>query len=186
MELRSRTLLPQSERSWPQSVDSTLVDWERERLRLDESAPNDSQEQFRSDTHRGTSPQRPMSPRRLDNPDPYQDNDLPLWRSSFSFHSPEEKSQVDLKETFQGFLPHSPVREQERQPYQAVRENSAFRPVVTDQDYTRNSVNHPTLRAPEPLPRQQLLVPNRQLAGTHFQQYGPYRAPDEIVVRPFG
>ena len=68
MELRSGSLLPQSERSRPQSVDSTLVDWERERLRLDETAPNDSQEQFRSDTHRGTSSQRPMSSRRLDVP----------------------------------------------------------------------------------------------------------------------
>ena len=181
MELRSRSLLPQSERSRPQSVDSTLVDWERERLRLDETVPNDSQEQFRSDTHRGTSPQRPMSPKRLDHPDPYQDNDLPLWRSSF--HSPERKTQDE--ETFQGFLPHSPVREQERQPYQAVRENSAFRPVMTDHDYTRNRVNHPTLRAPEPLPREQLLVPNRKLAGPQFQHYGPYRAPDEVAVRPF-
>ena len=34
MELRSRGLLPQSERGRPQSVDSSIVDWERERLRL--------------------------------------------------------------------------------------------------------------------------------------------------------
>ena len=37
MELRSGSLLPQSERGRPQSVDSTLVDWERERLRLNET-----------------------------------------------------------------------------------------------------------------------------------------------------
>ena len=188
MELRSRSLLPQSERGRPQSVDSTPVDWEKERLRLDETAPNDSQEQFRSDTHRGTSPQRPMSPRRLDNPDPYQDNDLPLWRSSFQ--SPGRKPQVDFEDTFQGFSTHSPMREQERQPYQAVRENSAFRPVMTGQDYTRNSlnsncVNYPTLRAPEPL---HVHVPHehdRHLIRPQFQQYGPYRAPDEVAVRPF-
>ena len=190
MELRSRSLLPQSERSRPQSVDSTLVDWERERLRLDETAPNDPQEQFRSNTHKGTPPQKPMSPRRLDTPDPCQDNDLPLWRSSFQ--SPERKPQVDFEETFQGFLTHSPMREQERQPYQAVCENSAFRPVMTGQDYMRNSLNsnrenHPTYRAPEPLhvhvPREH--VADRHLIGPQFQHYGPYRAPDEVAVRPF-
>ena len=47
MELRSRSSLPQSERSRPQSADSTLIDWEQERYKSDEaSGGNDSQEQL--------------------------------------------------------------------------------------------------------------------------------------------
>lgn len=46
MELRSRSLLPKSERSRSQSADSTLIDWEQERYKSDEaSGGNDSQEQ---------------------------------------------------------------------------------------------------------------------------------------------
>ena len=84
------------------------------------------------------------------------------------------------------------MRETERQPYQAVRENSAFRPVMTGQDYMRNNLNsnrknHPTYRAPEPF---QVHVPHehvadRHLVGPQFQQYGLYRAPDEVAFRPF-
>ena len=187
MELRSRSLLPQSERSRPQSADSTLIDWEQERYKSDEaSGGTDSQEQLRSDTQRGALTQRPMLPMERDNSDPFQDNNLTLWRSSV--RDPERRPQVDFEDTFRSYLARSPMREPERQPYKSVQKRSAFRPVMTDQDYPTNSfnqtprVNHPTFRAREQLPREEL--PDRQLLTPQFQRTGPYRAPDEAAVRP--
>ena len=189
MELRSRSLLPQSERSRPRSADSTLIDWEQERYKSDEaSGGNDSQERLPPNTQGGALTPRPFSPFGRDNSDPPQDNDLPLWRNSV--RDPERRPQVDFEETFHNYLARSPMREPERQPYKSVSGRSAFRPVMTDQGSPTDNYNqttrakHPFFRAREQLnvPREEL--PDRQSVMTQFQPTGPYRAPDEAAVRP--
>ena len=94
---------------------------------------------------------RKMSSMGRNNSDPVVDNDLPLWRNSVS--DPERMPQVDFEETFHNYLAHSPIHEPDRQPYRPVKERSAFRPIVTEQEYPRSGFNltprvkHPTNRA---------------------------------------
>ena len=119
MEFRSRTLLSQTERSRPQSADSTLIDWEQESYKSDEaSGGNYSKERFCSNTQGGALSPRPISSFGRDNSDPFQHNDLPLWRNSV--RDPERRPQVDFEETFHNYLARSPKREPERQPYKPV------------------------------------------------------------------